>query len=336
MLANASPMTTVTTPNDLLAAVPFLIGYQPSDSIVLISLKDESINMAIRIDFPESIEKREASALIEKLRGSDGALLVSYIPDSCHDTESVLLPLIEALEEEAIPLRESIIIVGNRWRSLMCNDPDCCPIEGSPLPELSGSRVAVEEIAQGKLMPFKNLTEMAGSLDQELDSVIIEMIGRIPPIDYDCDPTPAQRDGANSILDFLHDFEVDGICRDKRLVAKVLVRLKDLQVRDFALGSMNGESDLYFDAWKWLLKKAPEGFIAAPAALFAVAAYERGDGAMANLALAKAEGDQPNYSMINLLKQLFRSGKSPTIFAELRAELHPKVCAALFSGSISA
>jgi hypothetical protein len=86
---------------------------------------------------------------------------------------------------------------------------------------------------------------------------------------------------------------------------------------------MNGESDLYFDAWKWLLKKAPEGFTAAPATLFAVAAYE-------------AEGDQPNYSMINLLKQLFRSGKPPTIFAELRAELHPKVCAALFSGSISA
>jgi hypothetical protein len=99
---------------------------------------------------------------------------------------------------------------------------------------------------------------------------------------------------------------------------------------------MNSENDLYFDAWKWLLKKAPQGFIAAPATLFAVASYERGDGAMANLALEKAASDQPNYSMVNLLRQLFRSGKPPTIFAELRAELHPKVCAALFSGSISA
>jgi hypothetical protein len=185
-------------------------------------------------------------------------------------------------------------------------------------------------------MPFKNLSEMAGSLDSDLDPVIVEMMGRIAPIDYDRDPTPIQREGANSILDFLHDFEVDGICRDKRLVARVLVRLKDLQVRDFALGTMDREKELYFDAWKWLLKKAPAGFVAAPATLFAVAAYERGDGAMANLALTIAESDQPNYSMINLLKQLFRSGKPPTIFADLRAELHPKVCAALFSGSISA
>ena len=331
---DASPMTTVTTPSDLLAAVPFLIGYQPSDSIVLISLEEESITMAIRIDFPESISEREASALVEKFRGSDGALLVSYIPDSCLDAESVIRPLIEAIDRAEIPLRESIIIVGNRWRSLVCPDTECCPLEGTPLPDLSDSRIAVEEIAQGKLMPFKNLDDMADSLSPDLDPVILEMIGRIPPINYEEEPTTAQREGANAILDFLHDFEVDRICRDKRLVAKVLVRLKDLQVRDFALGSMNDKSDLYFDAWRWLLKKAPNGFVAAPATLFAVAAYERGDGAMANLALDKAEVDQSSYSMVKLLRQLFQSGKPPTIFAELRAELHPKVCAALFSGSI--
>lgn len=329
-------MTTVTTPIDLLAAVPFLIGYEPKDSIVLVSLKDESITMAIRVDFPDSISVFDARSLMSKLTGSDGVLLVTYIPDSCLDAESVLGPLIDALDLEGIPLRESIIVVGNRWRSLICGDLDCCPIEGSPLPNLSDSRIAVEEISRGKLMPYKNINEMAESLDPDLDPVIIEMMGRIDPIDYQSDPVPYQRDGANAILDFLHDFAVDRICRDKRLVAKVLVRLKDLQVRDFALGSMSAEGDLYFDAWNWLLRKAPEGFVAAPATLFAVAAYERGDGAMANLALERAEGDQANYSMIKLLRQLFRSGKTPTIFSELRAELHPKVCAALFSGSISA
>ncbi|MEY3088809.1 MAG: hypothetical protein RLZZ208_77, partial [Actinomycetota bacterium] len=50
----------------------------------------------------------------------------------------------------------------------------------------------------------------------------------------------------------------------------------------------------------------------------------------------RAKEDQPNYSLVTLLEELFRSGKPPTIFKDLRAELHPKVCAALFSGSISA
>lgn len=329
-------MTTVTSPHDLLAAVPFLIGYQPSNAIVLMSLKDESINMAIRIDFPHEITAKEAEALASKMSGCDGALLVSYIPDDCEDLENILGPLTNALSEAGVLLKESLIVVGDRWRSLICADPNCCPIEGSPIPSLVDSRITVEEISRGKPMPFKNLDEMTRSLSSEVDDVIVEMIGRISPIDYENDPTPQQREGANAIVDFLHDFEVDRICRDKRLVATVLVRLKDLQVRDFALGVMNGDTDLYFDAWRWLVTKAPIGFVSAPATLFAVAAYERGDGAMANVALEKAESDQPNYSMISLLRQLFRSGRPPKIFSDLRAELHPKVCAALFSGSISA
>ena len=52
---DASPMTTITSPIDLLSAIPFLIGYQPKDSIVLLALENDSISSAIRIDFPESM-----------------------------------------------------------------------------------------------------------------------------------------------------------------------------------------------------------------------------------------------------------------------------------------
>ena len=45
-------MTTVKTPHDLLAAVPFLIGYHPTNSLVLISIKSDALEMAMRIDFP--------------------------------------------------------------------------------------------------------------------------------------------------------------------------------------------------------------------------------------------------------------------------------------------
>ena len=38
-------MTTVKTPHDLLAAVPFLIGYHPTDSLVLISVKSDALEM---------------------------------------------------------------------------------------------------------------------------------------------------------------------------------------------------------------------------------------------------------------------------------------------------
>lgn len=333
-------MTTVTSPTDLLAAVPFLIGYEPSDAIVLMALVDDSITMAMRIDFPNRITSDEVRSLTAKIskEQAEAVLMVSYIPEDFADADQVIKSITQELEEADIPLRESIIVLAGRWRSLVCIDEKCCPIEGSPLPILSESRVAVEEIAKGKPLPFQDLKSMSDSLEPLLeDEVLLEMMSRIAPIDYESDPVSEQRSGAEAVVDFLHDFSIEGICKDRRLVAKLLVRLKDLQVRDYALGSVSEEdSDLHYSAWRWLMRRAPIGYVAAPAVIFAAICYERGDGALANLALERAERDEPDYPMARLLSQVFRSGQPPTLFRDLRAELHPQVCAALFSGNMTA
>ena len=36
-------MTTLTSPHDLLAAVPFLIGYHQTNSLVVIALREEAV-----------------------------------------------------------------------------------------------------------------------------------------------------------------------------------------------------------------------------------------------------------------------------------------------------
>ncbi len=330
-------MTTITNPIDLLAAVPFLIGYEPSDSIVLVALEKDAMSIALRIDFPAELTEKDARELVNRLGEVEELLMVSYIPDDLLDVHRSLGPLFDAITSSDIVIRESIIVAAGRWRSLICQDEECCPVEGSPLPELSISRVAVEEVAQGKVMPFISLAAMEDSLRSEPDLVIANAAKSTRPIDYSSDPTFEQREGANSLLDFLQDFRAARICNDKALVGVVLARLRDLQVRDFALGIMNDEeSDLYFSAWRWLMKVAPNGFVAAPATLFAVACYERGDGALANLALAKARQDQPKYAMVELLAKVFGSGQPPQLFKDLRAQLHPKVCQALFSGSMPA
>ena len=51
-------MTTLTSPHDLLAAVPFLIGYHPENSLVLIALSDDAIGMAMRVDLPHDLAMR--------------------------------------------------------------------------------------------------------------------------------------------------------------------------------------------------------------------------------------------------------------------------------------
>ena len=332
-------MTTLTSPLDLLSAIPFLVGYTPEDSIVLISLRDDSIDVAMRIDFPSSLDTQSLQNLVDHLHRNraEAAILVSYIPDTCMDADVILKWLIDAIDEREIPLRESIVVVAGRWRSMFCDDNECCPIEGSELPQLESSRIAAEQVAQGKPLPFPSVDAMIDSLAHIEDETLTAKIAEIPPIDYSNKPEVRQRIGAGAIIDFLHDFESDGICRDKGLVATALFYLRDLQVRDFALGSVSLEnSDLCFAAWRWMLRIAPRGYVAPVATIFAAICYERGDGAMAQRALDRADEDEPGYALTHLLREVFKAGLPPTIFASMRSELHPKVCEAIFSGSMKA
>jgi len=67
------------------------------------------------------------------------------------------------------------------------------------------------------------------------------------------------------------------------------------------------------------------------AALFSAISYERGDGALAARALERAFNDDSNYPLAKLLRRVYTAGWPPESFANMRLELHPKICAALFS-----
>ncbi len=75
-------MTTLTSPHDLIAAIPFLIGYHPVDSLVVVSIKDNCVGMAMRVDYPDDLPASAYDLLASHLQreGSTGALLVAYVP----------------------------------------------------------------------------------------------------------------------------------------------------------------------------------------------------------------------------------------------------------------
>ena len=179
-------MTTLTSPHDLLAAIPFLVGFKPEDSIVLMSIKDDSIFMALRIDFPDSLDPEQIDTLVSYLQrdDADAAISVYYIPESSSDADLLIKTITDAIDERNIPLRESLIVHANRWRSLICEDSDCCPPEGSPLPELDNSRIAAEQVALGKPVPFESINQLVNSISAlEPDQELLTRITEISEID---------------------------------------------------------------------------------------------------------------------------------------------------------
>jgi hypothetical protein len=140
-----------------------------------------------------------------------------------------------------------------------------------------------------------------------------------------------QRDGATAVIDLAGEYALGRGAEDRELAARVIGRISDIQVRDYALGSHNDETaDTYWQMWRELLLIAPRGFVAPIASIFAALAYERGEGALAHKALDRALADDERYSLALLLRRVFTAGWPPQSFSAMRAELHPKVVAAIF------
>jgi hypothetical protein len=337
-------MTTLTSPHDLLAAIPFLIGYHPTDSLVLVALKDESVGMAMRVDYPQPAIAQSPlqayDALVHHLvrEGAEGALIVAYVPDSRTDGEEVLREVATALTRSKVEVRESLLICNGRWRSVLCGDADCCPLEGRTLPEISSSRIAVEQVAQGRPMPFTDCEEMADSisalpLSSDGEFAQIVSLNAVEPESGSLQDF--QREGAVAVIDLASRFIAgslgQNIAADQSLSARVIAGLRDIQVRDFALGSHDKATvHIYRAMWLYLLRIAPPGFIAPVASLLAAVSYEQGEGALAHRSLDRALLDDPAYSLAALLRRVFSAGWPPESFAQMRKDLHPKVCAAIF------
>ena len=163
-----------------------------------------------------------------------------------------------------------------------------------------------------------------------------DQLSKLNEINYEGDDVlKQQRLGAIAVNQLVANFALTKHEDDLELIAFVLVRLKDLQVRDYAMGLVTGENiDQQFNLWYWLMSSAPKSYIAPVACIFAACAYESGESDLAHKALDNAFADQISYPLAVLLRRVFFSGWPAQSFAAMRSQLHPKICASLFGGSI--
>lgn len=329
-------MPTLTSAHDLVTAVPFLIGFHPTDSVVLISVKEGAIGVAMRIDLPVTINSDEIDLLAHHFirDEAEAALLVAYVPDSRDDGDSILISLGAGLIRNGIQIHESLLIRSGRYRSIICRDSSCCPTVGKTLPSIDDSAIAAEHVVAGIPMPYGDISELIDSIAADPLSLTKNWNSAVRNflIDEDSSEVGAlRRDGVESMELLLDEFRIGRGVTDHMLVARVIGRISDVQVRDYAMGVHQEDTyDLYFTMWRELLRLAPMGLVAPIACIVAAMSYENGDGALAQRALDRAIADDSKYPLASLLRRVFNAGWPPQSFAQMRAELHPKVVATIF------
>ena len=143
-----------------------------------------------------------------------------------------------------------------------------------------------------------------------------------------------QQHAAQAVELFIKNF--DTIKNDEELMtettAAVLLALRDIQVRDYAMGLLvPEETDKTIPILEWLKDAATSDTVAAPATLLALTYYQKSDvdKAFELLNIGKGQG----YSLATLLGRVFGSGWPVAAFQAMQMELHPKVVAGIFGES---
>ncbi len=319
-------MPAISDRDELVTSVPFLIGFEPKDSIVVVGVKDDKIECAMRIDYPEQSQFEQYTSLAKLLmaQGVEGVIVLTYFPDNITDPESAI-DLQVTFNHYKLEVMDSIVVFNGRYKSMFEDDG---PENGHPIPDIKSSRLALETVMEGTPLPFNSIESMRASLSLYDESPeLIRHISTISEVDDD----EGRRLGAKTFDKLLSEFAKTGKCSDYKDVALLLVSLKDVVVRDYLLGSITEEnvSDIR-SLWRWLLLVAPDGYKTPIACLNAAIAYESGDGAGAHIFLDIAVKEEEDYSLASILKRVFNAGWPPESFAQMRKELHPKVFASLF------
>ncbi len=150
----------VTEPRELLSLIPHRLGFQPTESVVAVSLRPprRRVGLVARVDLADLASPRDGAQLGREVvshLGADGAeqaLLVVYTrEDPRCGPDPLVAAAIEHVREAAelafgdVPVWA---VTSTGYLSLDCDGP-CCPLGGRPLADLASTAVNAQMVLAG-------------------------------------------------------------------------------------------------------------------------------------------------------------------------------------------
>ncbi|MFG2333472.1 DUF4192 domain-containing protein [Streptomyces sp. NPDC048604] len=342
---------TLRGPAELADALPFVLGFHPTDSVVLVALHGERGRFGgrLRLGIPSSPGEWPATAdhlaecLVEgcERRGErpDG-ILVFLCQDpapgeSGRRVMERLRPLAQRLRTACgaldVPVYEALCISDGRHFSYCCPDTRCCPPEGIPL-ALPGTSVMAAAAAYAGIRVRGTLRDMETALQppartdesalrQALDAASAALL----PCIIDAPALARMREEtlrlARELMRRLEradarggDAADDALVTDRE-AAEVIMGLQDRDARDQAAEWMEGvEGTTALRLWRVLARRCIPPYTehaAAPLTLAGWTAWSTGDEPAARVALGLALNADPDYRFAQLLHQACNEGLDP-------------------------
>lgn len=314
----------VRNPVDLIAAVPYLVGFHPSDCVLVLGTdrRDGSIDFASGCGpltgtghGPRALAERLARSFVGQ--GCARAVVLGYGPEE--PVTPYLLATRDRLVDLGAAVAETLRITGDRYWSHPRPDTDGCPPEGvaydvhrSTIPAAAvaaGLRVRSD---RGELLAL--VAPVDGAERAEMARATRDAEERCARL-WGAFPAPRHAaftaEGVRTVRSVV-SAALDGAPPDPATVAWLGVLLVDLRVRDEAWAHIHREHAVaHVGLWSHVLRRVDPAYAAAPASLLGFAAWQNDDPLLADAALDRALEAEPDYSMARLVRRAVHCGLPP-------------------------
>ncbi|MBQ6644083.1 MAG: DUF4192 domain-containing protein [Saccharopolyspora sp.] len=329
-------------PADVLAAVPHLLGFTPSQSLVLVALHETSDTSAacgvtLRIDLPESenhsalaeylvkgpLARQDATAVLLVIVGTDDREpddpdgQPGAAPPTDHAAgEAGSLPysglagvLAGAFREAGFSIWHLLwtprLRAGGSWQCY--DDPTC----GGKIPDPKSSAMGAALAASGAVT-FESRSELERLVAPESEELSARWSAKLNELIEESarEPAGARKDVELVLGAVARTAANEALTELDQL--RVQLALSDSRVRDLCLSAALGDNAMAAEQlWLTLVRKAPAPEVAEVAAMLAFSAYLRGEGALAGVALERIESCRPEHPLGCLLRGALDAGVPP-------------------------
>lgn len=298
------------SPDELIAAIPHMLGFKPEESLAFVPMGSNL--PTARVDIPTT--PRDKALVWQSIRDglSRYAQPGAAVGIVCFTAERQQAHLVtrdfaERLDTIGIDTHLQLWADETRWADLVTGDTGFQT-------DAARERVAAMTVLDGRTLPAASRDSLAESLVGDREPVA----KLLPETRASARESTARLEGRWA-HGRMHQFHRDGIRLGDEDVARMLVAVESIPIRDRLWSDMSrGNSASHVALWTDLTRRAPEEVRAAPASLLAFGSWLSGNGAMAWCALDQVPHDKP-YSLANLVEAVVQGGMHPREWEKVKS-----------------
>lgn len=284
---NTAPDIHVTSFAQLLAYVPYLLGWRPRNAVVVAGLDSTDSIASVVHSRSSRVGGAFAAGLPPGESEATSYILIGYFDADCRARAAVsILTSRRELESCGLEVREVLLVTDGHWSASRCRT-GACDHDNHDLP--TALKLVVHDFTA-----IQHRNPVAGRLDPvDADRRhAAEQAFRTVAADVDRDADTAERIVVHAVeVMQAHGKEVGRGLPAVDDIAVLAAVASRLDVVDGACRVIDADGTAsarrYLELWRWVVRHLPGRHGAAAAALCAYAAWRAGDGVLADEALRR-------------------------------------------------